>query len=114
MAESNEFAREFGENSKLAIVLQALRSADPVGTLGSVYYWVPADVRQRYVDEAIPFDNVGDLHNLQAAGERFLHGAIASKPEVPPLPTWDRVRVVGMLLAGLMAVALITAVVITR
>lgn len=114
MTAGDEFTREFGAHAKLPVALAALRSADPVGTLGGAFHWVPEVERQRFVDEATPFDNIGDRDNLQAAGERFLHGAIASKPELERLPVWARDQVVVLILTFLVAAALVAAVVAAR
>ena len=83
---------DYGPNSELTKVIQALASADPTGTLRDLYPWMPEERCDVFVATAVPLQNAGNVAALQVAAERFVHQVWAAKRYPPNLSWFARLR----------------------
>lgn len=109
-------AVNWGPDSDMTTVVQALHSADPSATLHNTFGWVDGDRIDRYVAEATPLENAGDEDGLALAARRFCHDVRATQPVVtwvePKRSRWR--RLLPWLFPLSLTAMLLTAVVMSR
>lgn len=71
---------------QMAVALAALDSAQPVDTLRDTWPHMDVDRCERFVVEAVPLQNVGNVAQLTVVAYRFVHDVNATWPDLPTEP----------------------------